>query len=1577
MISSITRISKLKLNSSYYSSSYSGLNLNSSIRFFTKDHKKFALYNNLSSPSLYNSPVSDELVVASSSSSSSSSSTSSSSSSSSSSANSKRNIKNLNHHNRHEDITSLNQIYDKIKSGRIDDVYDHNDDYNSRHFNKNTFIDGIPNNLQLYQGIQTWSLFEACLKSNDFARAESLLSTLSKIKDENNSSPYLIDGIVQFLSSWSKLDNIKIENLQNWLNNVLNNFKEVKLEPRIYAVLIKIIFDKDSNNIILVNNEINKYLNLNLSTSVSDIFQYSDFIGLDNIRNLINFNPNLKNDLSDDFKQLIDLIEKKEKFELELKLKNNLNNLKKFNQNIIPSSTTSAAASASATAIATTTATATTAKTTAKTTAETTAETIKANSNNTEILLNDSNNNNNKELDSLNLNNNDAKQVSLQQQESITTISSPIIDSKTTEIKTDAANLEQDQTTVADAKESQTDSTNSKNPIKDSSSDYDENDYKRMFSNYEPKDLKIEVDPGVVDNGMNTLRAVSAFNLRAIRHSLIGLEDSYNSKLVEKLRREFSSYEDLPFFSNENSNDNNNMLNGTDKIDESSLITNKKINFFEFRKNLSNEEQIQFDEIFDSISEQRELILEKSMVAVAKRKWEYEFEKIKDKSMPNSVGSYLYEWLQLFKPLIDQQVELYWKVRKLVEDNKEFVSKTSKNSNSISNLISLPRYIIENGEKRKLTEFEIKDYKQALEVGPYLSLLKSDKLASSTILEMIKLASGTDINRGITTSRAVLNIGKAIELEYKAEKILDAEIDVHKNYKAIKKTPEFIKFLRSKKSNYIIEKAERRAIQSNLEGLKSSNTSVSWDSAVRAKIGTVLLSLLLQVARFELEAIDPKTNKLTSTMAPVFFHTYDYINGGKVGLIKVHDKFVSKLLKERIDVSIAPQYLPMICKPLPWTDYNSGGYYSIKDSVLRTKNSVEQVAYVKAASKSKKMDNIFKGLNSLGNTEWTVNKRVLENVIKIWNTGEEFLDIPKQQEDLILPEKPKLHSDPRVISDYKMEARRICNEFSKNRSVRCDLNYKLEIARAFVGERIYFPNSLDFRGRSYPLSPHFNHLGNDVTRSLLLFWKGKKLGKDGLRWLKIHLCNLMGFDKLPLEDRVKFVDDNVENIMDSANDPLGGKRWWLKGDKPWQALATCFEVADALKLDDPTEYISHQPVHQDGTCNGLQHYAALGGDFEGARQVNLIPADKPADVYTHVSRLLKDVVTKDAIEGNEIAIKVQDLISRKVVKQTVMTSVYGVTFIGARDQIKKRLQEIGLNEEESFNYSKYLATKVFQCIRELFDGAHKIQDWFEEAAKRICKSVRLDNFSNYKDPEFQSSVIWTSPLGLPVVQPYRASKTKCVQTNLQNIFISDPYSIEQVDSRKQAAAFPPNFIHSLDATHMLMSAIRCGEKNYSFASVHDSYWTHASDIPMMNQILREEFISLHQNNLVERLKNEFERRYSNSLMVIKVSNKSKASIMVKEFRKKFGNIIGKTPSLSDEIALEIERRNALNSKNPKTVEAGKNLETSISILEGLEIEESNALSGTTKILVPFSLPPIPEKGDFDVSVVKDSAYFFS
>jgi DNA-directed RNA polymerase len=60
---------------------------------------------------------------------------------------------------------------------------------------------------------------------------------------------------------------------------------------------------------------------------------------------------------------------------------------------------------------------------------------------------------------------------------------------------------------------------------------------------------------------------------------------------------------------------------------------------------------------------------------------------------------------------------------------------------------------------------------------------------------------------------------------------------------------------------------------------------------------------------------------------------------------------------------------------------------------------------------------------------------------------------------------------------------------------------------------------MDFRGRVYPIPPHLNHMGPDINRGILEFSEGKKLGKDGLFWLKVHLSNKIGKDKLPLHER--------------------------------------------------------------------------------------------------------------------------------------------------------------------------------------------------------------------------------------------------------------------------------------------------------------------------------------------------------------------------------------------------------------------------------------------------------------------------
>lgn len=57
---------------------------------------------------------------------------------------------------------------------------------------------------------------------------------------------------------------------------------------------------------------------------------------------------------------------------------------------------------------------------------------------------------------------------------------------------------------------------------------------------------------------------------------------------------------------------------------------------------------------------------------------------------------------------------------------------------------------------------------------------------------------------------------------------------------------------------------------------------------------------------------------------------------------------------------------------------------------------------------------------------------------------------------------------------------------------------------------------------------------------------------------------------------------------------------------------------------------------------------------------------------------------------------------RKLVKQTVMTSVYGVTYIGAREQIKRRLKDRNAiaDDVELFGASCY-AAKVMEGGRRV------------------------------------------------------------------------------------------------------------------------------------------------------------------------------------------------------------------------------------------------------------------------------------
>uniref|UniRef100_A0A8C9Z114 DNA-directed RNA polymerase n=1 Tax=Sander lucioperca TaxID=283035 RepID=A0A8C9Z114_SANLU len=590
-------------------------------------------------------------------------------------------------------------------------------------------------------------------------------------------------------------------------------------------------------------------------------------------------------------------------------------------------------------------------------------------------------------------------------------------------------------------------------------------------------------------------------------------------------------------------------------------------------------------------------------------------------------------------------------------------------------------------------------------------------------------------------------------------------------------------------------------------------------------------------------------------LIPILYHMYTFRSTRQVGFIKPHP-ILTQMQQEAMETKLTfdSYVMPMLCPPVPWTSVKFGAYLLTPTKLMRTVEGATQHEVL--LEKCQDLHAVLDSLNQLGNCAWRINKPLLDIIISIFNDrGSDKLDIPPP-----LSEAPKIPhfnaQDPTYTASEKahmkrevINAKKKCSEMH---SLRMDALYKLSIANHMRDEIFWFPHNMDFRGRTYPCPPYFNHLGSDVTRAVLVFAEGKPLGLKGLDWLKIHLVNLTGLKKRSsLDGRLEYANTIMEDVLDSADNPLNGKKWWMNADEPWQALSCCMELANAVRSPDPTQFISHFPVHQDGSCNGLQHYAALGRDVIGATSVNLMPCDVPQDVYSGVAQQVEEFRVRDAKSGLKIAQVLEGFISRKVVKQTVMTVVYGVTRYGGRLQIEKRLKEIEeFPKEHVWDASHYLVRMVFSGLKEMFTGTREIQDWLTESARLISKSGH--------------TVEWVTPLGLPIIQPYHRTPSKyrsiCYMSMLGFLSL-----LRRPDTVKQKNAFPPNFIHSLDSTHMMLTALHCYSAGLTFVSVHDCFWTHALTVDTMNKVCREQFVALHSQPILQELSNFLLLKYCTGL----------------------------------------------------------------------------------------------------------------
>lgn len=115
------------------------------------------------------------------------------------------------------------------------------------------------------------------------------------------------------------------------------------------------------------------------------------------------------------------------------------------------------------------------------------------------------------------------------------------------------------------------------------------------------------------------------------------------------------------------------------------------------------------------------------------------------------------------------------------------------------------------------------------------------------------------------------------------------------------------------------------------------------------------------------------------------------------------------------------------------------------------------------------------------------------------------------------------------------------------------------------------------------------------------------------------------------------------------------------------------------------------------------------------------------------------------------------------------------------------------------------------------------------------------------------SVTWTTPVGLPVMSWYPETERSQLRLFLfdrgykltTNVKV-DGGPTKGVKKEKSANGIAPNFVHSMDAAHLMMVVNAASAEGITQqALVHDSFGCLAADAGRYNEIIREQFVKLY------------------------------------------------------------------------------------------------------------------------------------
>lgn len=545
-------------------------------------------------------------------------------------------------------------------------------------------------------------------------------------------------------------------------------------------------------------------------------------------------------------------------------------------------------------------------------------------------------------------------------------------------------------------------------------------------------------------------------------------------------------------------------------------------------------------------------------------------------------------------------------------------------------------------------------------------------------------------------------------------------------------------------------------------------------------------------------------------------------------------------------------YKPMVVQPKPWTpEYLwRGGYLSTKKvkkyPLIKGSRSRDVSRLVDAD-----LSQILPAVNALQETPWRVNKEMLD-VLQwaMFDRGGDVAGLPLADAKPLPPAPVGYGEDEEITKEHNKVCFLIHNENREIISKRLAVLSTIIIAKQYRNfKALYFPHNLDSRGRAYPLPAFLNPQGPDYCKSLLEFAEGKPVeDAEQAAWLAIAGANAYGNDKVSLQERVNWVEENEELIFSTASNPKSDLRW-TEASEPFQFLRFCLEWHEFWNTG--YGFVSHMVVPVDATCSGLQHYSAMLRDEVGGRSVNLVPGLPRQDIYQDVADRVIQMLMDN---GSDIA---QDLIkfgiNRKTTKRQVMVVPYAGTFSSClsytRDAVAERIKDgypcpwnSEVNEEHTQRIT-LLAQCIWQAIDETVVKGKEAMKWLTDSARAYAKWANGQEGNAYS-----KRMEWVTPDGFKAIHFRPEEKKNLVETYLdgrvQLVFWSENDSL---DPKDMSLAVAPNFVHSMDATHLRMAIVRglsAGLRN--FGMVHDSFGVHAADMDLfLTQCVKPAFVEMY------------------------------------------------------------------------------------------------------------------------------------